>query len=328
MVTNKKKRFNKLTRILKLYTIIQSGRKYGVQDLMDMMSVSRRTLFRDLKELAEIGVPYNFDRQKGQYSIDPEFFLPPIDLTVNEALSLLLMSHKMRTHVPVPFQKASLLAAIKIENNLPLSLRQYCRENLEKVSVKPSRSAGHDEIDQVFASIQKAISEKRFAKIQYKSLFEKEQIQTTLKPYHIVFNHRAWYVIGHSSMHDEIRTFKLSRIKKLSLQLRRFADGDDFDIAQYYGRAWSMIPEGKLWTVKLRFDSMVAKNVTEVRWHATQESQINPDGSADVEFRVDGLGEISWWLLGYGDKVKVLAPQELRRSMLKTAKNMVKNLEK
>lgn len=328
MATNKKKRFDKLTRILKLYTIIQSGRKYGVEDLMEVMSVSRRTLFRDLKELGEVGVPYNFDRKKRQYRIDPDFFLPPIDLTVDEALSLLLMSHKMRMHVPVPFQKASLLAAIKIENNLPLSLRQYCRDNLEKVSVKSSRSVPHDEMDQTFTSLQNAISEKRFAKIEYESFYEKERIRTTLKPYHIVFNHRAWYVIGHSSMHDEIRTFKLSRIKKLSLQLRRFTDGDDFDISQYYGRAWSMIPEGKLWTVKLRFDPMVAKNVTEVRWHSTQESHFNSDGSADMEFRVDGLGEISWWLLGYGDRVKVLAPQELRCRMLKTAKNMVKNLEK
>jgi proteasome accessory factor B len=31
----------------------------------------------------------------------------------------------------------------------------------------------------------------------------------------------------------------------------------------------------------------------------------------DFKARVDGLREISWWVLGYGDQVKVLAPPEL-----------------
>ena len=31
---------------------------------------------------------------------------------------------------------------------------------------------------------------------------------------------------------------------------------------------------------------------------------------------VDGLGEISWWILGYGDQVRVVAPQELRERIV------------
>ena len=66
----------------------------------------------------------------------------------------------------------------------------------------------------------------------------------------------------------------------------------------------------------------------EVHWHRSQQAVWHDDGSVTLSFRVKGLGEISWWLLGYGDRVKVLAPQELKCRMLKTAKNMVKNLEK
>ena len=31
-----------------------------------------------------------------------------------------------------------------------------------------------------------------------------------------------------------------------------------------------------------------------------------------LTFRVDGLSEISWWILGYGDQAEVLKPAELR----------------
>jgi proteasome accessory factor B len=85
-----------------------------------------------------------------------------------------------------------------------------------------------------------------------------------------------------------------------------------------------MIPEGKIYNIKLRFLPMVANNVAEVQWHSTQKVTHNRDGSATIEFRVDGLREIAWWILGYGDQVQVLAPKALRNKVLETAKNMIK----
>ena len=92
----------------------------------------------------------------------------------------------------------------------------------------------------------------------------------------------------------------------------------------YLGRAWSMIPEGRIYNIKLRFLPKVAENVTEVQWHITQKVTRNSDGSATVEFRVNGLGEITWWVLGYGDQVQVLTPKALRNKVLQAAKNMIK----
>ena len=84
-----------------------------------------------------------------------------------------------------------------------------------------------------------------------------------------------------------------------------------------------MIPEGRIYNIKLRFLPKVAENVAEVQWHSTQKVTRNDDGSATVEFRVDGLGEISWWILGYGAEVGVIAPALLRKRMAKTAQAMV-----
>jgi len=72
----------------------------------------------------------------------------------------------------------------------------------------------------------------------------------------------------------------------------------------------------------------VANNVTEVQWHSSQKVTFNDDGSAIMEFSVDGLGEISWWILGYGDQVQVLSPKALRDKIIELAKNMVKLNEK
>jgi len=316
-------KLGRVSRIVQILTTLQSGHNHSVNELAKLAGVSRRTVFRDLKELGSIGVPYRFDTRAGGYSIDPEFFLPPIDLNLPEALSLLLLVHKGRNYLPIPFKNSALLAGLKVENNLPTKIREYCNMSLQNITVRPNAHASMDLLDRKFSQLQEAIRKKNHVELGYHSLYEGRKITTTLCPYHLMYNNRAWYVIGKSSLHKSIRTFNLNRIGELEVQNRRFIDGQDFDIYEYLGRAWSMMPEGTIYHVKLRFAPKVAKNVSEVQWHGTQKTMFKEDGSLIAEFRVDGLGEISWWILGYGDQVEVLAPRALRKQIAKTARRMV-----
>ncbi|MHC4295586.1 MAG: helix-turn-helix transcriptional regulator, partial [Planctomycetota bacterium] len=56
----------------------------------------------------------------------------------------------------------------------------------------------------------------------------------------------------------------------------------------------------------------------------TQEVEWNEDGSIEFRVRVDGLGEIAWWVLGYGDQVEVVSPAALRKRIAGVAENVVK----
>jgi proteasome accessory factor B len=98
-------------------------------------------------------------------------------------------------------------------------------------------------------------------------------------------------------------------------------------LAGDFGDAWGMIPEGKLYDVHLHFSPKVAGNVAEVAWHHSQQVQWNDDGSLDFRARVDGLGEIMWWVLGYGDMVKVLAPDELSHQVAAMAGRVARQYE-
>jgi len=317
----------RIGRIIQILTTLQAGKNYAVRDLSKMFGTSRRTIFRDLKELQAIGVPYSYDPEHGGYVIGPEFFLPPVDLNLQEALSLLLLVHRAGSHIQLPFKKSALFAVLKIENNLPSKIRQYCNAALRNISARAGAQApirNMRGLDRTFAQLQNAIAKKHKVTMRYHSLFEGGIIDLELCPYHLFYNHRAWYVLGHSSLHNSIRTFKLNRIRELQGTDKCFVGGENFNLYDYLGRAWSMIPEGRVYDIKLRFLPKVANNVAEVQWHSTQKVTHNEDGSAIVEFCVDGLGEITWWILGYGDQVQVLAPKTLRNKVVEVAKNMVK----
>jgi predicted DNA-binding transcriptional regulator YafY len=318
---------SRISRLMQILTTLQAGNSCTVCDLSRMFGTSRRTIFRDLKELHAIGVPYHYDARTGSYTIEPKFFLPPADLNLQEALSLLLLAQKASRHIQLPFKKAALVAALKIESNLPPKIKQYCNNALRNVSTRadvrvPSRqNAG---FDKTFTQLQDAIVKKRRVNMRYHSFFDGRLVGIELCPYHLLYNNRIWYVLGRSSLHKSVRTFELNRIKELTTTERLFTSEQNFDVSEYLGRAWSMTPEGQIYNVKLRFLPQVADSVTEVEWHSTQEVVRNADGSATVEFRVDGLGEITWWILSYGDQVQVLAPQALRKRVLDVAKNVIK----
>ncbi len=316
-------KLSRVSRVVRLLTLLQSEKAQGVEELVEVTGVSRRTLFRDLKELSAIGVPYYFDDRAGGYKIEPEFFLPSVDLTLQEALSLLLLVHKGMHHLPLPFKNAALLAVLKIENNLPVPIRKYCDTSLRNVSIRPGAAVSMDGLDNVFGRLQQAIRLKNRVRMTYDSLYDGARIEVELEPYHLFYNNRAWYTAGRSSPHKQIRTFKLNRIIEMTVLESTFT-GDGFDLHDYFGSAWSMIPEGRLYNIRLRFSSRVARNVAEVQWHRSQKVCFEQDGSMTAEFVVDGLGEISWWILGYGDQVEVLAPAELQKRIEKTADNMVR----
>ena len=151
---------SRVSRIVKLLIALQSEQKCKVDDLAKLFGTSRRTVFRDLKELQAISVPYHYDKKTGGYSIDPEFFLPPIDLQQNEALSLLLLAHKAGHKMQLPFYKSALLAAMKIENNLPPNIRKYCSGILQNITTRPSPQAPTDILDKNFGLLQGAIAKK------------------------------------------------------------------------------------------------------------------------------------------------------------------------
>jgi predicted DNA-binding transcriptional regulator YafY len=318
----------RVRRIIQILTALQSVQRYRVGDLARLVGTSRRTIFRDLKTLQEAGIPCHFDQKDCCYTINPQFCMLTPELSEQEALGLLLLVHKARENVHFPLKDSALKAAIKIETNLPNKIKQFCNAALRHISIKPSNQERCDSLDQIFSKLLTAILRKQIVTIQYHLPSEHKNIITNLSPYHLMYNDQIWYVLGMSSYHNGISNFKLKNIKELKALDKCFIEDKNFNVSDYLGRAWSMIPEGRLYNVKLRFLPEVAFSVAETQWHSTQKVTFENDGSAIIEFRVDGLNEIFWWILSYGDQVQVLAPQILRQKILETAKSTIQKNEK
>ncbi len=315
---------SRIYRLMRIVTILRSGRTYTANDLASELEVSRRTVFRDLNMLEMAHIPYYFDQDKNGYRINDHFFLPPVNLTLTEALAVLLLTGSVRKGTKLPLVSDGARAAIKIQSVLPPVIRKELGGMVDRLSFFPAAMARQEGLDAVFNDLAHALASRTICELLYDSLYEKKQIVTRIRPLRLAFVSRSWYVIAYSSMHREIRTFKLPRITKLTVTNKTFEKPRNVDLEKYFGDAWGMIPEGKIYNVHLHFAPKVATNVAEVRWAESQKVEWNEDGSIEFRVRVDGLGEITWWILGYGDQVRVVSPRSLRKRIADVAGAVVK----
>ena len=154
----------RIHRLLKLISLLQSGRNYDTPALARELGVSRRTVFRYLDVLRTVGIDFVHDSQAGGYRAEPDSLLRPLDFSLSEALALLLASRGVRhsSAAPsVPLLEAAAVAALKIESVLPAPVKQYCGDLLGKIVISPAATARHEHTGGFFEMIQKAIHQKR-----------------------------------------------------------------------------------------------------------------------------------------------------------------------
>ena len=315
---------SRLRRLLQLISLLQGGRQHNTEALASACEVSRRTIFRDLDALRAAGVPLVYDESQQRYHVPGTYYLPPTNFTPEEAMALVVLCHDLAGQLPAPFFKPVRNAAMKLENALPARLREQVRTSSSAVQIQMVPTNHLDGQESTCDLLLSAITARRSVRIAYRSLAEEKEICTRLHPYRLLFSRRSWYVIGRSSLHRATRTFNLGRILRIELLEDRYEIPRGFSVERYLRKAWHLIPEpGPDREVVVRFSRKVAQNVAEVAWHKTQRLEFRPDGTLDFHVTVSGLGEISWWILGYGDQAEVLQPAELRRIVAGHAARML-----
>ncbi|WP_238397678.1 helix-turn-helix transcriptional regulator [Anatilimnocola aggregata] len=309
---------------MKLLGMLQGGQAYNAQALAELCGVTRRTIFRDLEALRDADVPLQYDEQRGSYQIPGHFFLPPTQFTTEEAFAMLVLSRQMGDRRSIPFYAAAQSAADKLANTLPQRFVAYLRSVTSAVRIRLDATNSLVGQERIYEQLLAAISSRCCVRMRYESLHEQRQIQTKLHPYRLLFHQHSWYVIGRSSVHREVRTFNVSRIRKIQILEEPLRMPKNFRIESHLRNAWRLNPEpGPDRNVKIRFSPKVARNVEEVQWHKTQQTQRLEDGALDFTVTVSGLQEISWWILGYADEAEVIEPLELREIIRQRAERLL-----
>ena len=316
-------RLGRTERLLRLFRLLEAGHPRSVDELAEMAGISRRTAFRDLRLLQQAGFPYRYDRSTRSFSTEQSPVLPPLSLNASEALGLLLAVRQHASSHVSPDAGAAVSAALKLESMLPRVLQDYVQPRLEHVELRPEPASDARSIADMLSILQSALARTRKVQVRYDSYYESKQVECVLRPYRLAYIHRGWYLIAYTDDRAQILTYKIERIMEIKTLQEKYELDPAFSLDEYFGNAWLMIRGDRRYHVRIRFLPKVAGNVDEVLWHRTQHTQHEPDGSLLFEVDVDGIEEIGWWVLGYGDQAQVLEPPELSEWIAQHAERML-----
>ena len=133
------------------------------------------------------------------------------------------------------------------------------------------------------------------------------------------------HVIGFREPPGAVRTLKVERIRRAEMTAEAYTVPDDFDPRDLLRDAWGIwYTEGEPVEVVLRFHPRVAHRVRETRWHPSERIEEQRDGSLIWRAQVAEPQEMLPWIRGWGADVEVLAPEELRLTLVREARALAR----
>jgi predicted DNA-binding transcriptional regulator YafY len=311
--------------MLKIITLVRANPRLTRAELARLCEVdSVRTIQRDINSLAIAEVPI-FWSGSG-YEIMPNFFLPPLGLSMEEAFSLVL-SARAFSEGEGKFHESIVSSAVsKILAALPNSTRELLEVESDRISIEGRKAT---DVGRLISRLYQAILISKQLRMNYYSYSRDTVSERIVDPYALTFRRRAWYLVALCHTRNEIRMFRTNRIKTLDYTGQTFSYPADFSLEEYMGSSWqTMRGKGKAVEVTVKFDARIAPLIKEVDWHSSQQVEDLPDGSILYTATVAETKEISLWILSYGHQAEVIAPESLRQEMAAVAEKMYQRYKK
>ena len=311
---------NRTDRLLAIVLELQGKGRQRAEDLAETFETSKRTIYRDIQALGQAGVPLVSIPGRG-YALMKGYFLPPLSFTADEATMLLLGSDFMAQNFDAQYRAAAQSANRKIEGVLPEKLRDevhYLQSSIRFVSRDTVENSPKAEMLQ---QLRRAIIERTTVRFHYHARHTDDGKPTHTSreadPYGLVHFSGAWHLIAYCHMRQGIRNFRLDRMDNLELLAQTF------DRPANFGMQTRPI-ESRPIRVRALFDNDVARWVKESPSYYATSIEEAPEGLL-VTFKIRQESEILQWLLSWGQHVRVLEPESLRRRLVEEAEGMLRN---
>ncbi|MCI9666619.1 MAG: YafY family transcriptional regulator [Angelakisella sp.] len=292
-----------IDRLLSMVFYIVSRERVTARELAEHFQVSTRTIYRDINTLTLANIPIISTRGSGGgialvdgYTLDRSLFSQEEQKNILQALQML--------------QAASYPDAGLTLHKLGAIFGRRPEENWLSIDLSYWGSGQQRQAE--LSQLQSAIVHKRRVAFLYFSS-SLQRSQRTVEPLQLAFKGRTWYLVGYCQKRQELRTFRLSRIKELRLLAETFTR----TLPQDYILGADCPAEPELLLFKLRFAPEIAYKL----YDDFQEDQVRPeaDGSFTVTFPYPLSNWTFHYLLSFGRYVEVLEPAIARRLLRERA---------
>ncbi len=296
-----------IDRLIQIIFLLLRHENITAKQLAEELHVSTRTIYRDINTLSITGIPIT--SQKGYrgglsllegFSLDKSYFTKEEQGNIIQALQILKSSNY--PDADKTLNKVAGLFSHTLQSEwLEIDFSYWGSPEKERLHM---------------TALERAVINKYVITFTYCNS-ELTVTEQTVEPLKLVFKSHSWYLIAFSRRREEIRTYKLSRIRNLQITDQLFDRQlpADFSLTPAYREEYD-IP-----LFKLHFSEKIAYKV----YDEFQEKYITKleDGTLEVNFRFQLSDWTFLYLLSFGEYVEIVAPVEARMLMKEKARKIL-----
>ena len=310
-------------RFYKIDHLIRERGTVTTREFMHELEVSLATLKRDLEYMKSRNhAPIEWDRDAGGYRFvqaqpaAPRYELPGLWFNPREAQALLTMEHLLENLEP------GLLGAqvepLKERLTALLSAGDHSAQEVRKrIRVIPFGARRHE--PRHFQVVASAVLGREKLHLSYWNRANDETTERDVSPQRLVHYRNNWYLDGWCHLRNDIRSFSLDAIRKVSVVEGKVKDVPDAQLDAVLASGYGIFSGTKVQWATLRFTPQRARWVSLEEWHPKQRARLAKDGSYEIDVPFTSTKELVMDILKFGPDVEVVAPPSLRTEVARLA---------
>ena len=298
-------------RLLLLLSLFSTRPQWSATELAERLSVTTRTVRRDITALRDLGYPIESDAGRtGGYRLGAGGRLPPLLLSEDEAVVVAVGLRAAIVRGVSGYDEAAVAALAKLEQVLPPVLREQVSA-LHHATVVVDRRAGPSVDPDTLLTIARGCRRPELVRFTYTD-GEGVTSERRVEPYGLVNAERRWYLVAYDLGRADWRTFRADRMSAVVLSGHVFERRQEPDTEAMVLRAIASYPYDAQAEVVLHMTFDQAQ-----REISRTVGTIEPLDADTTLLRIgaDDHGWIARYVASLPCDVDVRSPDELRREL-------------
>lgn len=304
----------KTDRILGIIIYLTNHDNVSARCLAERFHVSVRTIQRDMISISAMGIPiYSENGKNGGYSILPTYKIKNSEIRCDEQQMIIKALESLATS----YTNDTLKNLIEKYNTIVQN------EGGQKVFWDFGVTKENSDVQSKNQLLEHAIGLKKYVSFEYCNADGKKSLPE-VEPLAIHYKWYAWYLFAYSDDRKQYRTYKIARIQNLK-EMDRVSGKDHGNV-----KTLMEVSEQDYYRTCVQIEVQFANEETALMEEYFPDCQIKQISENTKSIFIDVPVKERLWkalLLSFGNKVKVIGPEEYKKELIRTAQNFLSNYD-
>lgn len=306
----------KLDRLVSILVLLLRKEKVQAKELAELFEVSVRTIYRDIEAINLAGIPIvTYQGVNGGIGIAEGYRLDKSVLTEDEMSTIVSTLNGIAPTMP---DKTYEIITEKIRNTIPSKQLENMDSKVKQLIFDFFPWGSGKFLKESVSIIKKAIENHNLIQFNYIDYSANKTIRV-VEPYSLVLKSQSWYLHAWCQIRQDLRVFKLSRIRELTALKQKFVPRKiEFDHLNF-DTEWKYT--GKTVTLQLLFDAEIENIAFELFGDSLKKQN---DGKLLLKTEMPEGYWLYGFILSFGTGVEVIHPPHVRDALADISKNIYK----